>query len=405
VDAVRVLITGARAPVALHLARLFHGTGHEVVLADSQRFPLAAATRMKAKYMRLPSPRGNVAAYAEAVAGLGCDLVVSTCEEVFYLAAARDLLGKDFCLFAPSFDVLAAAHDKGRFSQQALGLGADPPRSDVVTSVEELRAIGDVGQRVLKPVWSRFASRVLVKPDAAALDAVVPRVDDPFVVQDFLPGEEICSYGLAWQGRLLGFVAYRPLWRAGLGAGVAFELVEEPAARDFAAGYVARTGWTGQISFDFRRDAKGALHAIECNPRATSGLHFFAPSDGLVEAMLVGSMAKASDRRAMTVPLALLSYGLPQAMKRGEVMQWWRDFRAMGDVLAFAGDRGFAGAQVMALAEIAVVALRQGKSLQQAATDDIEWNGERLGVHVDRSMAPRTPPSFPPHHGEGGAEL
>lgn len=377
----KVLITGARAPVALHLCRLFHLAGHDVALADSHRFPLGAATRMKTSYLRLPPPRGNLAAYAEAVemASAGCDLVVPTCEEVFYLAAARDRLGKAIPLFAPSFETLRAAHDKGRFAREATGLGADPPRSNVVTSREQLAEVSDAGQRVLKPVWSRFAARVLVRPDGMALAKVEPTQDDPWVVQDYLSGEEICAYGLAHGGALLGFAAYRPLWRAGRGAGVAFEPVEEPVARLFAEAYVAKTGWTGQISFDFRRDAKGGLHAIECNPRATSGLHFFGPNDGLPQAILAGGAAVASDLRAMTVPLALFAYGLPQALGRGELGRWWSDFRSMGDVMGCAGDRGFLGPQILAMAEIAVVALRQGKSLQQAVTDDIEWNGERLG--------------------------
>ena len=50
----------------------------------------------------------------------------------------------------------------------------------------------------------------------------------------------------------------------------------------------------------------------------------------------------------------------------------------MADLFAFPGDRGFVVPQVLALAEIAGIALRSGKSLQQAATDDIEWNGEPL---------------------------
>lgn len=377
-----LLVTGARAPVALHLARLFTTAGHRVWLADTHRYPLARATRFAQGYLRLPSPRGNVAAYGRAVeaaiATHGIDLVIPTCEEVFFLAAARDLHGRAIPVFAPGFDTLARAHHKATFAAAAAGLGADPPRTDLVTSPAELAAIADAGERVLKPAWSRFASRVLIRPTPQRLAALRPTPADPWLVQDHLPGDEICSYAVARDGELVAFAAYRPLHRAGLGAGIAFEPVEDAAARRFTAGYARRQRWTGQLSFDYRRDAAGTLHVLECNPRATSGLHFFGPGDGLPAAILAGAPAVPSDLRPMTAPLALLVYGLPAALRRGTVSGWWADYRRMADILAFPGDRSFAGAQLLALAEIALLAARRGKTLQQAATDDIEWNGESL---------------------------
>lgn len=379
----RVLITGARAPVALHLSRLFRAAGHQVVLADSHHWPLAKATRPKSAYIRLPAPRGNVAAYASAVADAvdahGCDLVIPTCEEVFFLAAARDLYGRAIRLFAPPLSVLADAHHKGVFAQRAAGFAAGPPPTDIVASKAALSSLGNAGHRVLKPAWSRFGSRVLIRPSAAKLETIVPTAEDPFVVQDYLPGEEICAYGIAVNGVLCAFAAYRPTYRAGRGAGIAFEPVTDQAARDFAAAYAGMTGWTGQLSFDFRRDAAGGLHAIECNPRATSGLHFFAPGNGLAEAILAGAQAIPTDLRPMTLPLAMLCYGLPSAIRSRTLPRWWQDFCTFSNILAFPGDTSLLGAQFLALAEIAGIALRAGKTLQQAATDDIEWNGEWLG--------------------------
>ena len=377
-----ILITGARAPVALHLSRLFHAAGHRVTLADSHRFPLSRRTR-SATYLQLPAPRNGIAQYAAAVEAVvrerRIDLVVPTCEEVFFLAAARDLHGRAIPLFAPTFAVLARAHNKASFASDAVGFGADPAHTDLAASPEELAAIGNATQRVLKPAWSRFASRVLIRPTAQELRSIVPTAADPWVVQDFLPGEELCGYGVAAGGRLLAFAAYRPLYRSGLGAGIAFEPVDEPVARTFAAGYAASTAWTGQLSFDFRRDAAGQLHVIECNPRAVSGLHFFGPGDGLPAAILEGGESAATDRRGMTVPLAMVVYGLLPALRSGTLPRWWRDYRRMGNVLALPGDKSVGMVQLLALGEIALLALRSGKSLQQAATHDLEWNGEPLG--------------------------
>lgn len=388
----RVLITGARAPVALHLSRLFHAAGHDVLLADSHALPLSRGTRT-ARYVRLPAPRGAVAAYGEAVERLvrnaHIDLVIPTCEEVFFLAAVRDLHARAIPLFAPPFGHLARAHHKGHFAADAAGFGADPPRTDLVTSAAELAAIPDAEHRVLKPAWSRFASRVLIRPGQADLARIVPTPGDPWVVQDYLPGEELCSYGVAVAGQLVAFAAYRPLHRAGLGAGVAFEPVDAPEAESLARLYARRTGWTGQISFDFRRDASGGLHVIECNPRAVSGLHFFTAADALPNAMLAGRPCVPGNRRAMTVPLALLVYGLPAAIRGRALRAFWSDLRRMQNLLAWPEDGAARLSQLLALGEIALLALRTGRTLQQAATEDIEWNGEPLGPPAAIASSPR----------------
>ena len=149
-------------------------------------------------------------------------------------------------------------------------------------------------------------------------------------------------------------------------------------ARTFTAGLAARLGWTGQISFDFRHDASGKLHVIECNPRATSGVHYFCGGDGLDQAMLGTGLADATGRAAMTLPLAMLAYGLPHAWRNRGIRRWWSDFRAMEDLSAWPGDRPLLGAQVLALAEIAARAARQRTGLIEASVRDIEWDGEDL---------------------------
>jgi hypothetical protein len=379
-----VLVTGARAPVALHWARVLCAAGHRVILADTHRFPMSRATRFKAVYVRLPQPRGNVAAYtravAKAVTDYACDLVVPTCEEVFFLAAARDLHGAAIPLFAPPFPMLEKVHNKYSFAIAAHGFGADPPATSLLASREDLHAIArESRDLVFKPVWSRFAERVLIRPAPDLLATTAPSQSDPWVAQAFLPGEELCSWTMAREGRLLASQAYRPLYRAGQGASLAFEPIRNEAIASFVAGFVASAHWTGQISFDFRHDANGRLSAIECNPRATSGLHYFGPADRLDEALFAGSAAAATLNGPMTLPLAMLVYGLPFAFGSHAVGRWLKDFRAMGDISRWPGDRSLLPAQFLALAEIALAALSRGASLKAAATADIEWNGEPLG--------------------------
>lgn len=385
---VKVLITGARAPVALHLAREFVAAGHRVVLADTMRFPFSRATRAKDAYRRLPSPRLGLDAFYGALAALvtsaAPDLVVPICEEVFYLAAARDLRGLPIPLFAPPFDLLARVHNKADFALIAAGHGADPPPTRRLQTQGDVACLAPLaGGLVFKPAWSRFGSRVLIRPGPEGLGRVRPSAASPWVAQDYLPGEELCAYAVAHRGRLVAFQAYKPAYRAGQGAGVAFDAVREPVARAFALSLIEQLGWHGQISFDFRRDAAGRLRVIECNPRATSGLHFFAPGDGLGAAILSGTPAEPSVSGGMTLPLAMLCYGLPNALRqlgaRRGLAQWARDARRLKNLSSAPGDRSMLLPQLAALAEIAGRALWQRIGLIEAAVRDIEWDGEPLG--------------------------
>ncbi|MFS8047680.1 hypothetical protein [Rhizobium sp. BR 314] len=379
-----VLITGARAPVALHWARLLHMAGNRVILADSHRFAMARATRFKAAYVRLPEPRNALQTYAKAVERVvkdyDCDLVLPTCEEIFFLAAARDEIGAVIPLVAPPLQLLARVHDKYSFAMIAAGFGADPPKTTLLRNSSDLDACRSASKDlVFKPVWSRFAERVLIRPRSAELDRILPSRTDPWVAQTFLPGEELCCWALARDGEIQALQAYRPLYRAGKGASLAFEPVSNPHIRRFVAGFVGANGWTGQISFDFRHDAQGRLSVIECNPRATSGLHYFGAADGLAEALVAGHSANASLTGAMTLPLAMLCYGLPAAIRDRALRRWFGDFRSMGDIAAWPGDRSMLRAQLQALAEIVCVAALRRTGLKAAATADIEWNGEPLG--------------------------
>ena len=379
-----IVVTGARAPAALHLARVFHGAGHRVILADTFRYPMSRATRMKDAYVQLPPPRQDYSAYADAVEALvgreAPDLVVPTCEEVFFLAAIRDLRKIPIPLFAPGFELLARVHNKADFAETAAGLGADPPATARLACRDDLAKLSmPVGELVFKPAWSRFGSRVLIKPSESTIARLSPTADDPWVAQTYLPGEEISAYAIAIGGRLTAFQSYRPTYRVGLGAGVAFEAADAPDARQFVGGLAARLCWTGQMSFDFRRDRSGALHVIECNPRATSGIHYFGPEDGLAESILEGSVAHASWTAPMTLPLAMLAFGIPHAWRHRGLARWYRDLRSMQDISRWPGDRNLLLSQLRALGEIAVRAARQRCGLVEASVRDIEWDGEPLG--------------------------
>ncbi|MEW6634549.1 MAG: hypothetical protein AB1440_27050, partial [Pseudomonadota bacterium] len=188
-----VLITGARAPVALHLARLLDGASRRVVLADTPARPIAAASKACTGYYRLPPPRFEPQAYAEAVEALirkeNVGLVIPTCEEVFHLALAWRGRAMPARLFAPGIGLLAEVHNKHAFIRLAEKLGLAVPETKLLRSPDDLRAVrGRSRELVFKPVWSRFASHVLLRPAPEKLAAIAPSPAMPWVAQRFVEG-------------------------------------------------------------------------------------------------------------------------------------------------------------------------------------------------------------------------
>lgn len=376
-----VLITGARAPAALHLARLFHGAGHRVVLGDSLNQPLARASRSCADYFPLPRPREEPEAYADRLSDLldaeSISLVIPTCEEIFYLAEIWRDRPMPARLFAPPADLLAAAHNKHAFVKMVRAMGLRAPETLLLTSDADLRALCDQStELVFKPVWSRFASHTLLHPRSSDLTRVRPTASTPWVAQKFVDGNEISVYAVAIGGILKAASFYRSLHRAGQGAGICFEPVNVPAARDFLMTFAEKSNWTGQLSFDLICSPDGAVWPLECNPRATSGIHFFHQPDSFVSAFLGASAEVKPDVAGLQGShLAMWVYGLPQALRRYHLGDFLKDLHRMNDIFAWPGDDIRASAQWKAFAEIIGISCRERISPQKAATRDIEWNG------------------------------
>ncbi|AHE56310.1 hypothetical protein [Sphingomonas sanxanigenens] len=372
----RVLITGARAPVALDIARSFAAAGHEVHMADSAPALIARWSRTPCALHRLPPPRQAPEAFARAVsalvAGLDPVLVVPTCEEVFHLAR----LGLDR-LFAPAPARLFELHAKDRFAALATGLGLTAPETHRLESPAGLAGFEDTASDwVFKPVHSRFGTRARIGP--ATLDGIVPGAAEPWVAQRRIVGEEVSFYAIAHAGTLAGFAAYRSSWRLGGGAGYAFAALPDVQAQALGeiAGRLAPAVGNGQFACDAIRDRDGRFHLIECNPRATSGAHLFGRGPGLARAMLAGTAVAPVRGLRVHVGPALWWFGMGTALRRGRYRDWFGELRRGRDVVGAPRDRWPIFGAAADSAQFAARALRHRRTLAEQMTADIEWNGE-----------------------------
>ncbi|RSZ56343.1 ATP-grasp domain-containing protein [Massilia atriviolacea] len=380
----KVLILGGRAPVAADHARRFAGQGWTVHIGDSIPCRSSGWSHAVRSTIALASPRfdpaGFIAGLSRAIAEHAIDLVVPTCEEVFYLSRYRHALPSSCRILADDFDKLRSLHSKWDFLQLADACGGKPPASALVHSIGEAIDWAAGAPAVLKPEFSRFGVHVRIYPEGIAADAPALADMGRWVVQHYRPGQELCSYSVAEQGRLLAHAVYLPKYRLKRSSSYYFAHHASERIAAFAARFVARQHFTGQISFDWIDAGNDSPAVIECNPRAISGVHLFGRGDVLPAALdgTASGLVTPSTRRARMIAPVMASAGLAQALANRRVGAWRRDFLAADDVLGVGGDRLPIAGAVADMGSYLALSLRQRCTLREVATRDIEWDGEAL---------------------------
>ena len=377
----RVLILGARAPACLEWARAFHAAGWSVCAGDSLRWPLTRASRAVEEYFFLPEPRHDPVQWISTLRGIverrRIDVILPTCEEVFYLAAG--LASLPCRVMTMDLALLHELHNKYRFAGLTAGWPAPAPETLLLESASGLAALRDSSRDwVFKPVYSRFANRTLVRPAPGQLAGIRPTSTEPWVAQRFVAGREHCSYSLLLAGQLRAHACYTSPYRLGRGAGIYFEPTRPPAIRAFVERFGQATGYTGQVAFDFIETPDGRCHVLECNPRATSGVHLFADQPAALVAALLGDQpgdVLLPSAKLRMGGLAMLLFAAPRHLADRD---FWRAFAAARDIVIRPDDWPPLLAQIPALLEIIGRALGRRRGLLAAATADIEWDGQAI---------------------------
>lgn len=379
-----VLVLGARSPVALELSRRFKHAGWHVIVADSIPHRMTAWSGAVDRSIRLPAPRVSLSAYAKALSSAitqhGIALVVPTCEEVFHLSAVRPSLPSSTRVCVADLQTLRRLHSKWDVLGLANPDGANGPDSELVESEEQARAWARDAPVVLKPEFSRFGSETRVFDQGLPMQPLGIAWSKRWLVQEFCRGDEVCSYSIASEGRLLAHATYQPLRRLARSASYCFQSVDAEPVLQCVRRLVATLNFTGQIGFDWIRQADGQYRLIECNPRAVSGVHLFERGACLPDA-LVGTAGECIQPLAgvscMLAPV-MLGAGLPQALAEGDYMRWKREWISASDVISAPADRRPLAGSLIDLFSYAGVAVRNGCTFREASTLDIFWNGEPL---------------------------
>lgn len=387
----RVLITLGRLPKGLELARAFARAGAEVIVAEPFAWHLCRVSRAVRRSVSVPAPNDDATAYLDALARLAVDaavdLVVPVSDETMHVGALADRLAalpRAPRLYCPPQPALLALHDKLVFIETARQLDLPVPETCAFGGDSDrapARALLARRPCISKPRFSSAGKGLAQHAAGSDLAQAWPPADAaPAVLQEHLPGDELCTFGIARQGRLVANVVYRGRIMSGTVA-VCFERLQAypPAIDAWARTFAERTGHDGFLSFDFRLDADGIPLPIECNPRATSGIHFLAP-ETLATAVLASSAEAAAvavtyrHERRLQMFYPALTEVQAAALRQRPVPRGLRLLFGTRDVTWAPDDPLPLLLQPLVSSQILARCMRHGWTFGEASTVDIAWH-------------------------------
>ncbi|RRQ29031.1 ATP-grasp enzyme [Rhodococcus sp. Eu-32] len=292
-----VMVSGGKMTKSLSLARAFHRAGHRVVLVESAKYRLTGHRFSRAvdAFHCIPDPTdpGYAGALRDVALREGVDVFVPVASPAASVhdADARHVLD-DVCeVVHGDSEIVRMLDDKSTFSETAAAMGLSVPDWRRITSPEQIAefdfppgreyilkriAYNPVGRMDLTRLSDRTPERNL--EFARSLDI---SEDDPWILQEFVSGQEYCTHGTVRDGALTVYACCESS-----AFQVNYAMVDKPEIRSWVERFVGELGVTGQLSFDFIESSDGRVYAIECNPRTHSAITMFYDHDELANAYL-----------------------------------------------------------------------------------------------------------------------
>lgn len=312
-----VLVSGGKMTKALQLCRSFHEAGHRVVLVESSKYWLTGHrfSRSVDAFHTVPDPADP--AYAEALLEVvrreAVDVYVPVCSPASsrYDARAKAVLSEHCEVVHLDPDLLEQVDDKYEFARAAAALGLSVPDTHRITDAQQVLDFDFSHAKrpyVLKsiaydPVRRLDLTRLPFGPAAAdgAMAAFVESLpiseDNPWILQEFVEGQEYCTHSTARDGRLTVYCCCESS-----AFQVNYAMVDKPEIRAWVERFVGAQGLTGQVSFDFIEEADGQVFAIECNPRTHSAITMLYDHPGVAAAYLEDGSGDTLSARRVVVP-------------------------------------------------------------------------------------------------------
>jgi hypothetical protein len=377
----RILVTGGRAPAALELVRILKRSGKIVYVADTISFPISRFSNCCQQYIQVTSPVTNPKKYVADINKIidthDIDVVIPTCEEVFHLAKNEE---KIKCLiFTDTFELLRDLHSKYNFIKKAEDLNLSVPKTIRFSGQDDFESRKNelpFEKGVAKPEYSRFATKIVISSNIKRESKI--QYSQPFVFQEYIEGKHFSSYSVCRKGAVLASAVYPLQYRWGNGATVVFQGCDHKKIQEWIKIFVSANNFSGQIGFDFIEKDNGALFAIECNPRATSGIHLFKGQAEFAECFTTKSGGSFVQPKSLqtnfSVKFALIILALGNAFNVKKTRKLITKFLSSKDVIADKNDLWPAVGQFLSTFEFILISIKRRVGLTDATVIDIAYN-------------------------------
>jgi len=291
----RVLLTGTEHPGGLAALRALRAAGYAPWAAVTSPRAYGARSRAAAGVVRVPDPRTDPPAFAEAVAnaaaGIGARAVLPGTEgALLALAGHADRFGDDVALGACAPAVTAAVTDKVAILSLAADAGLEvlparlmgvegPPDTSGVrypVAVKPLRSEVPVDGRL-----RRYETRRADDPDSLVL-ALAALPEGLGIVQEYAEGRLRTVNGVAWQGEVVAQVHTAGLRRP--------ETVAlDHALAGSAAALMGQLGWSGIFNLRFV-DSGASCRLVDADPQLYTALELAVSAGANLPAIWVRAL-------------------------------------------------------------------------------------------------------------------
>jgi predicted ATP-grasp superfamily ATP-dependent carboligase len=283
-----ILISGGKMTKALQLARSFHQAGHRVILIETHKYWLTGHRYSWAvdRFYTVPDPRSSEypQALLEIVKQEGVNVYVPVCSPVasYYDAEVQTVLAPYCTVMHVDVEMLQRLDDKYEFATDAQALGLRVPKSYKITHPQQVIDFDFTNEQrkyIIKSIPYDSIRRLdLTKLPCATLAETAAFVKSlpiseskPWVMQEFISGQEYCTHSTVRNGHLqLHCCCESSAFQ------VNYQQIDRPDIEAWIRTFAGSLKLTGQVSLDFMQaDDDGEIYAIECNPRTHSAITMF----------------------------------------------------------------------------------------------------------------------------------
>lgn len=379
-----ILLTGARSTIALELARHFHAKGHKVFVSDCNHFHICRFSKAVEKTLTTPSPRYHpeefLSKLIEFVKEYNIDLLIPTCEEIMYISQGLDQFPKSCNVFCSPFDKIHVLHSKWLFCEKAKSLGLTVPDTRLIKSQEDLDNLDISPPFVLKASYSRACQNCFFVTSRENIPQVHYDSYNPWIAQKMIEGKKYCTYSIVHHGKIHAHVIYPVRFTVDGSSCITFKEIKHDKIFEWVQRFVEATQFTGQIAFDFIEDKDGVLYSIECNPRATHGVHLFSLENNLSDAFFGTNETMITPKLGTKKQLAagMAVFGWRSINRKPDLPPFCKEFMHVPDVVYSKHDPKPFISMTFLLPMYWVTSKKYGITIAEAFTHDMDWNGDRL---------------------------